>query len=45
VVLRAQTDVVRVFHPAKAGLDMMLGAVTAHDIGIAPVVVIGEQQR
>ena len=45
VVLGAQGDAVGALHLAEGPFDMVLGAIAAHDIGIAPVVVVGEQER
>jgi hypothetical protein len=42
-MLGAQGDVVGIFHLAKRALDVMLGAVATHDLGIGPVIVVGEQ--
>ncbi len=35
----------RPLHLAERAFDMVLGAIAAHDVGVAPVVVVGEQQR
>ena len=45
VVLRAQGAALRPLHLAERAFDMVLGAIAAHDVGVAPVVVVGEQQR
>ena len=45
VMLRAQGDVVRILDLTERALDMMLAAVSSDDLGIAPVVVVGEEQR
>ena len=45
VVLGAQGDAVRPLHLAEGAFDVVLGAIAAHDVGVAPVVVVGEQER
>ena len=45
VVLRPDGDAVRVLHLPEGALDMVLRAIAAHQVGIAPVVVVGEDQR
>ena len=44
VVLRPDRDAVAVLHLLERALDVMLRAVAAHQLGVAPRVVVGEQQ-
>ena len=45
VILWAQGATLRPLHLAERAFDLVLGAIAAHDVSVAPVVVVGEQQR
>lgn len=44
VILEPQGDVSRVLHLPECGFHVMLGAVSADDFGVAPVVIVGEDE-
>src|SRR5438552_19161620 len=43
--LGTKGQVVRILEVAKGRFHMMLSAITPHDVSVAPIVVVGEQNR